>query len=256
MKKFDLNFIGSEEQFLIWLINLMSDSFGPQIILRGGMILRLLDSPRATHDLDYAFVGFDSKNEIVSPVLDSLSDYKQIEVEHALHSTNVRFDIKLRNDRGLFHVVLEANVIKDCPSVVISTGQVAVNNHLEPKLILTMKHEVALANKLAAWAERRLVRDLYDAYYYYRFVGVKPDVETLSKRLIRLNYADKSIKKKAPKSLTLAGYCDLLENELKSLNDNDIKTGLPNIETILLPGMLLKVRSALLEIVDWMRSNI
>jgi predicted nucleotidyltransferase component of viral defense system len=233
----------------------MSESFGPKIILRGGMILRLLDSPRATHDLDYAFIGFDSKKQIVSPILNALSNYKQIKVEYSLHSTNVRFDIKLKNGNGLFYVVLEANVIKDCPSVVISTGQIAEKNHLEPKLILTMKHEIALSNKLAAWTERRLIRDLYDAYYYYRFVDVKPDIETLRRRLGKLNYADRSLKKRAPKSLMLDGFYDLLANELRSLNEKDIKTGLPNIETNLLPGLSIKIRSSLLELIDWMRSN-
>ena len=255
MKKYDLNFINSEEQFLIWLINHMSESFGPKVILRGGMILRLLDSPRATHDLDYAFTGFESKKQLVSPVLKSLKDFKQITINHTLHSTNVRFDLKLKNDNDQFHIVLEANVIKNCPSVVISTGETAQKFHLEPKLILTMKHEIALANKLAAWIERRLVRDLYDAYYFYRFVNIRPDLETLSTRLKKLNYADKILKKNAPKSLTLKAFCDLLSSELRLLNDKTIKSGLVNIEPKLLPGLLLKIRSALLEMVDWISDN-
>jgi hypothetical protein len=255
MKKFDLNIIDSEEQFLIWLIGHMSDTFGPKVILRGGMILRLLDSPRETHDLDYAFTGFDSKKQIVNPIIDSFKDYEQIAVHHALHSTAARFDVVLNNDRGRFHVIVEARVTKDCPSISISTGQTATKYHLEPRLILTMKHEVALANKLAAWVERRLVRDLYDAYYYYRFVGIRPDLKTLSSRLKKLSYFDKGLRKTAPRSLSMNEFCDLIVDKMQDLDDKAIQAELVNLDPASLPGLSLKIRSALLEIADWIRDN-
>ena len=52
------------ESLLSAIITLFADEFGSGAILRGGMVLRLLDSPRLTNDLDYLFVPFKSKNEI------------------------------------------------------------------------------------------------------------------------------------------------------------------------------------------------
>jgi predicted nucleotidyltransferase component of viral defense system len=51
-------------------------------------------------------------------------------------------------------------------------------------IIQVIDFGIALANKLAAWNERRLVRDLYDIYFLYKMVCVVPDEETLQFRLI------------------------------------------------------------------------
>ena len=255
MKQVELNRVESEEQLLVLLIDHMADTFGPQVILRGGMVLRLLDSPRETNDLDYAFTGFTSKKQIVSPITESLKDYEGLSVEHSLHSTAVRFDIILNNDHGTFHVLIEAKIVDDCPTIAISTGSLAQKYHLEPQVILTMKHEVSLANKLAAWVERRLVRDLYDAYYYYRFHNIRPDLDILTMRLNKLNYFDKSLRKSGPKTLTLIEFCDLLNTELQNLDSNAVQTELVALGPNMLPGLEFKIRAALLEIVDWIRDN-
>lgn len=255
MKNNNLDFIKAEEQFLIWLMGHITDTFGPKAILRGGMILRLLDSPRPTHDLDYSFTGYDSKKEIIKPIIDSLKPYNQIKVTYKLHSTNAHFDLKLDNKNGQFHIVLEVNIIDNCETTVISTGQTSKEYLLEPKLILTMKPEIALANKLAACIERSLIRDLYDAYYFYRFMSIFPDITTLSQRLKKLNYIDKKLRKTCPKTLSIKEFCDLLSKKSLSLDEKSIKEGLPTLSPSLLPGLHLKIRSALLELGDWIRDN-
>lgn len=253
MSDFNLNDIHSEEQFLIWLIAHMADTFGPRAVLRGGMMLRLLDSPRATHDLDYILTAFHSKNELKTPIVESFQKYPMIAVgKPSKHSTNIRFDVKLVNDHGSFHVLLEASVADKCPTVVISTGELAKKYRLEPRLIPMMRYDVALSNKLAAWAERQLVRDLYDAYYFYRFVGVRPDVNTLTARLKRLNYADKRLRQSEPTHLSLREFCAWLIRGATRLNDKAVTAGLASMSPDILPGLSLKIRVAVLELADWL----
>ena len=51
----------STEELLAWIIDFFATCFGNSAILKGGMSLRLLHSPRYTNDVDYVFIPFDSK---------------------------------------------------------------------------------------------------------------------------------------------------------------------------------------------------
>ena len=71
----------NEEAFRIWLINKISEKFPDNAILKGGMVLRLLDCPRYTNDIDYTFIPFKSKNDIYNPVLDFIKSLDNIEIK-------------------------------------------------------------------------------------------------------------------------------------------------------------------------------
>ncbi len=59
--------IAKEQQLLARVLDLFAQKFDRKAVLRGGMVLRVLGSPRLTNDLDYVFVpykfanGFSSK---------------------------------------------------------------------------------------------------------------------------------------------------------------------------------------------------
>jgi hypothetical protein len=80
-------------------------------------------------------------------------------------------------------------------------------------------------------------------------------LKTLFSRLRKLNYFDKGLKKTAPRSLSMNEFCDLLVNKMQDLDDNAIQAELVNLDPTLLPGLYLKIRSALLEVADWIRDN-
>ena len=48
--------IQSDEALRVWIINYFSEKLGKHAILKGGMVLRILDCPRYTNDLDYVFI--------------------------------------------------------------------------------------------------------------------------------------------------------------------------------------------------------
>ena len=64
----------SLEKLMVEVMNLFSERFSQQAILKGGMVLKLLGSLRNTNDLDYVFVPYSSKKDISGRILEVLSD--------------------------------------------------------------------------------------------------------------------------------------------------------------------------------------
>ncbi len=50
--------IEKEQQLLAQVLDLFAQKFDKKAILHGGMVLRVLGSPRLTNDLDYIFVPY------------------------------------------------------------------------------------------------------------------------------------------------------------------------------------------------------
>ncbi len=56
--------VNKGEALIARALDCISQHFGKRAILRGGMVLRILGSPRYTNDLDYVFVPYKSKKDI------------------------------------------------------------------------------------------------------------------------------------------------------------------------------------------------
>ena len=63
----------STEALLSWIVDFFAQKFGNSAILKGGMSLRLMHSPRYTNDVDYIFVPFDSKKDVKTLVGEALA---------------------------------------------------------------------------------------------------------------------------------------------------------------------------------------
>lgn len=246
--------VQSDEGLRLWIISHLSEKLGNHAILKGGMVLRLLDCPRYTNDLDYVFVPFRSKKEIV-PLLDkAFEGLDGVQIKKGLHSTSVRYDIAMTNAFGTFRTQVEANVSESCESEPISTGDVASQHQQLPRVVRVMRFDVALAHKLAAWNERGLVRDLYDAYFIHKHLNQIPHIPTLAKRLEKINYA-KSLKGPSlPRHMTLEEFLAHLEKGVFALTDNNIREELrDSLEPTQLAGLSLKIRVGLSQMVEKIR---
>jgi hypothetical protein len=114
-----------------------------------------------------------------------------------------------------------------------------------------MAFDVALAHKLAAWNERRLLRDLYDALFLYRDVGVEPDPRTLDDRLARIR--SRLPRLRSVRRMSRADFGAALEEELRSLEptrvDRELRPLLPPEETA---GLHRRLRAQLTPLVAWL----
>ena len=231
------------ETLMIWLINLLAEKFPAQAILKGGMVLRLLNCPRLTNDLDYVFIPFSSKNDIAGPVVDMLHDQKGLVVEHSMHSTCLRIVVTAGSARAQ----IELNVAASCKTQELSTADIARSHHLQGRVIRVMSLDVALSHKLAAWMERGLLRDLYDVYYLREVLGISPDVEVLKERLSRLHY--QRGKKTGPRIMSIPEFAQALRQCASVLTAARVYEELGDIiAEVELPGLDLKIRSALMNL--------
>lgn len=208
----------SQEQLLAFVMDVIAGELASHAILKGGMVLRLTDSQRLTNDLDYVFVPFKSKKDIVDLLLNCLKDLSGVSCTYKLNSKCLR--IVLSTDNNIV-VQIEANVMQECPSSALTTQVLAKRYGLSPKVIRVMSFEVALANKLAAWCERRLMRDLYDIYYIFSVLHKKPDLTILKNRLLRLSPAKNVIRK--VRSMTMAEFTIELELCISELTQKKIE---------------------------------
>jgi len=213
--------IEKEQALLAKVVDLFASRFDKRAILRGGMVLRILGSERLTNDIDYVFVPYRSKNEIAGDIVNCLKSIEGAVVTHSLNSKCLR--VVLTVDRTT--VQIEAKVAMELKTATASTRLFSPQFHLPQRLIPVMDHSVALANKMAAWNERRLIRDLYDIWFYLR-MNILPDAETLASRLRRPCYSRLVRKEDRFTGGTPVAFYEFLRARSAVLSDDDIRDAL------------------------------
>lgn len=248
--------IQSDEAFRIFLVGLLSEKLGSHAILKGGMVLRLLNCPRYTNDLDYLFIPYESKKEVVPLLKEAIKSIPELKMDYRLHSTNAQFDIKLKNNHGTFKTQVEVNVAEECPSQALSTSDAALPYNLGGHIIRVMRFDIMLAHKCAAWNERRLMRDLYDIYFIFKFLNETPNRTTLETRLANVRFAKRVKTSNRKTVMTMDEFLDQLEVQAKSLTEKDLSSELADIFSRgELAGMDKKISLALLQLVEKLRGQ-
>jgi len=233
--------IDTVEGLMLFLINLFGEHFPQSAILKGGMTLRLLDSPRYTNDLDYVFIPYKSKKDIKQGVLALLDSVDDLNYTYNMNSKCLRIKIEYNQ----IHTQVEINVAEECQSTSTSTASMAAATGQLSRIIRVMDYSVAMAHKLAAWNERQLVRDLYDLYYYYAFLTAIPDIGILQERLKSVASTPRN---KNPKTMTLEQLIEKLRDKLERLNAGQIQEMADYLPADNLPGLELKLKSNLLKL--------
>lgn len=204
------------EKLLVRLLHHVGEALPNRSIVKGGMVLRLLDCPRRTNDLDVLLVPFGSKKD-ASPLLEeALRTFPCDGIELKVHSTAIRARIRL----GALIAQVEASVAEDCPTTFLSTANLARLHNLHPQIVQVMRFDVALANKLGAWMDRALLRDLYDIGYWVGIQKVRPDPVTLASRLGNVRSRNRKGKASVWTAVDLA---DSLDARLATLTDDQLR---------------------------------
>jgi predicted nucleotidyltransferase component of viral defense system len=233
--------IEKEQELLARVLDLFAQTFDRKAVLRGGMVLRVLGSPRLTNDLDYVFVPYRSKKDIVDKILACLRSIDGAELDYSLNSKCLR--VVLTVDRT--SIQIETKVAMDVKTTTLSTRLFSSTFNLPPRIIHVVDTNVALANKLAAWNERRLMRDIYDIWFLLQ-MQAKPDEATLKARLSRPAYSSLVRKKDHFPGRTCGEFYDFIRARVAALSDEQIRDELadylPPGETT---GLALLFRAAL-----------
>ncbi len=194
----------------------LSKEFKNHLVLKGGMLLRLLNSPRSTQDIDFVLLSEESKKKLIIKIRESLLHIKGLQI--------MREEL---NSRGLFIEIQD-----DSKSLVLIEISVKKSMHLDPEAIssfsLTSRHALptvlitamalpeAFSHKIAASIERQTMRDLYDLSLY-ESMGTF-DVATLKDRLAKV-----SVNRSKPRHMSVVEVAQQLRKRVESLTENDLK---------------------------------
>jgi predicted nucleotidyltransferase component of viral defense system len=229
---------------MVVIINQLADKFATKAILKGGMELRLLDCPRFTNDLDYVFVPYSSKKDIKDLICKALKEIPNLDVSYSVNSKCIRYLIKYE----AVQVQIEINVALECKSQELTTSSLARLKNQPSRIIRVMELSSALAHKLAAWNERGLIRDLFDAYYLAVILQVTPDIDVLQNRLAHMENRHGSGKKV---SMSLPAFIEKLKAEATRLNQKMIEAELRDyLARDELPGLDKKIVGGIGKIIE------
>lgn len=228
-----------QQRLLAEVLDLFAQRFDKRAVLRGGMVLRILGCERLTNDLDYVFVPYRSKKEIVAGVLGALRSLPGVKTNHALNSKCLRV-VVVRGDAA---IQVEAKTALQVEAQTLSTGSLSRLFNLPPRLIRVVNYPVALADKLAAWNERRLMRDLYDAWFFLR-MGVRPDEKTLARRLQKPAYSRLVKATDHFKGASTEDFRGFLLGRIQTLTDADLAAELKDyLRADELAGLNMRIRA-------------
>lgn len=228
------------EEIMTTIMNLFSQTFREHAVLCGGMVLRLLECPRLTNDLDYTFIPYSSKKEIKESVIETLSKIPGADMSYTMNSKCLR--VILSVDEVVVQV--EAKVSKNCETEILTTSALAKLYGQTSSVVRVMSYSSSLSNKIAAWLERRLIRDLYDIHFFLN-MGVKPDNEILLKRIKRPQYS-KLVKNKPERLKTVDNLFEFIKSEVINISQKDINSELSGLlEQDELIGLDMKIKAAI-----------
>jgi len=237
------NFRNTEE-LLAWVVNFFATEFGNHAIIRGGMALRLLNSPRYTNDIDYVFVPFTSKKEIRPLIEQKLSKVDGLVFNITLNSKVMNVNIHYLSQ----NCQIEINVENECQSLSMSSSPLASLYGMPARIVKILDLSTAFAHKIAAWNERELLRDLFDIYQYKAILRVEPNLKILQKRLANVRIYPKAKPAKNIKALREKLF--LAANELCENKMQELKPLLPEAE---LAGLHLRIAAAIRDIMHSIR---
>ncbi len=235
----------SEDKLFIWVMHRFGEVFEDHAIIKGGMALRLLDSPRHTTDIDYVFIPFTSKKQIVKRIEEVLAELIDADVQVTLHSKMLRAAISMDG----VSIQLEANVATECDSIPMATGEFAESTGQLSQVVRVMSPEHAIAHKIAAWNERRLARDLYDCYFLSSRTKATPNLTVLDRRLMK--FESRLPKLRRRRHMSRAEFIEELQTAALELTEKDLEQGLAStLPPAELSGLELRIRSGIAGLIE------
>lgn len=243
--------MNKKEKILIKIIHLLSEKFKERIVLEGGMLLRLFNSPRSTQDIDYYFLSDKSKKLLVKDIEKVLSQFNEATIlKVTVNSRGIFVDME-GVEEGVGTVMVEINVVPSLhmPSDHVSTVALSNQYSLTGRIVATIALPEAFAHKIAACIERRSMRDLYDISIFDVLCDF--DRDTLHGRFQGL-----SIKRKKPQAITFEMAADWLEKRVNYLSEELLRDELyPLIPSEQQAGLAYVIKAAVMRVVQKLRNN-
>lgn len=236
------------EFLLLRLMHLIADNFKNRAVLKGGMCLRLLNSPRSTQDADYVFLGKPSRREILARIKKAISRRPDMRlVGSDLNSSGLIVEFEAEDARAFLEISTAQEL--SLPPEVMNTSVLALRHHIPAQLITIMSLSEAYAHKIAASLERNSLRDLYDITVLQALTDF--DRSVLKSRLDRL-----SINRKKAVSTSFAKAATMLEAKNRRLKQTHLEEELRGmVPDTFMKGGLTIIKNSLNRLVMELRGE-
>ena len=236
--------MATTEEFLARIIGHLAEQFKNKLILKGGMLLRLLNSPRLTQDLDYCWIRTKKRSVLAQEIKTSLEKMAGVKVS-SLQANSRGIFLDVLDEPSGQRAKIEIHVIDAThrPPRPMSTAALASRYSLRTQVISVMDLSEACAHKIAAALERDLIRDLYDLAQLEPLTSF--DRKTLEDRLSRLE-----VRRAKAKKVSFAEAATLLRNKGNRLTSTGLIQELGGVlSEEELAGLELVIRASISRIV-------
>lgn len=209
-----MNHSERREKLLLRVLHIISNKYKNQAVLKGGLALRLFNSPRYTQDIDFVFVTKISRKVIAREIREILERERDIEIQDVkTNSRGVFLDVS--SDGILIQVEISVKAEMNLPPETMTTAALALPLNMPAQIIYIMSRAESYSHKIAACLERRATRDLYDISLYEPSTDF--DLKTLQLRLSQL-----TVDRKKPTAISYSGAAKKLKKRAESLQQEDL----------------------------------
>ncbi len=241
----------NREEMLVRIIHALSEKFRSHLVLKGGMLLRLLNCPRSTQDVDYVWLSTESKKVLGKAIEEVLKAMPEITITTVtLNSRGIFIDVAATDaPEMLAKIEIDVKPSLNLPSEGISTVALANLYALTGRIVSTVALPEAFANKIAATLERDVARDLYDLC---QFEPLCPyDLPTLQKRLAKIE-----INRAKPKAISFAEAALLMKQKMEGITESALSQTLyPLLPENQRQGLVPIIRAAVARVVQRLESQ-
>lgn len=209
------------DKALLMVIQAISAEFGPTAVLKGGMALRLQGIPRSTLDADFTFKPFKGKTPFTSDLITLMDKICDEKVTYSSDSKKLQIVGVVQGTEVLIEASAHA---QDFDPEPLDTTSISYQYNLSPSIISIMPNSMSFSNKIGAWYDRRLSRDLYDMYVFYEILRAKPDLEILLQRIRKPSFT--KLTRSKPSLASIDAFMDFLVEECTKKGDLKIENEL------------------------------
>lgn len=241
----------NREEMLVRIIHALSEKFRAHLVLKGGMLLRLLNCPRSTQDVDYVWLSTESKKVLGKAIEEVLRSMPEITITTVnLNSRGIFIDVAATEAPDILaKIEIDVKPTLNLPSEGISTVALANQYALAGRIVSTVALSEAFANKIAATLERDVARDLYDLSQFEPLCHY--DLTTLQKRLAKIE-----INRAKPKVISFVDASAIMKQKMEGITESTLaQTLYPLLPENQRQGLVPIIRAAVARIAQRLESQ-
>lgn len=235
----------SPEELMTRLMNHLAAKYKNRLILKGGMLLRLLKAPRATQDLDYSWIRTKKRGLFAKELQGAVEELEGVRVTAIqANSRGVFLDVQDEVTGQRTKIEINVATATHLPPQPLTTAALSDLYSLKPQIVTSMHLAEAFSHKIATALERDLARDLYDLSQFEPLTRF--DEATLRDRLARLE-----IRRAKARKLTPQEAADLLKKKIAAMNEEKLQGELSALlPPEYLPGLTNIIRASVARLIQ------